>query len=67
MKRVVVKFRDGNHVNLQADGIYQEGGFMVAYVRNDAQNTVKHGTVWETVGKFHDENVAAIYVSEKAE
>ena len=67
MTRVVVKFRDGSFTNLEADGIYQEGGFMVAYKRNDAHTTALHGMVFETVGRFHEDSVGAIYMSEKTE
>ena len=67
MTRVVAKFRDGSFINLEADGIYQDGGFITAYKRNDAHTTVQHGMVFETVGRFHDESIAAIYVSEKTE
>ena len=67
MTRVVVKFRDGSFTNVEADGFYQEGGFMTAYKRNDAHNTVVRGMCFETVGRFHEDTVGAIYVSEKSD
>lgn len=67
MTRVVVKFRDGSFTNLEADGIYQEGGFTTAYKRNAPALIAEHGMAFETVGRFHDESVGAIYISEKAE
>ena len=67
MTRVEVKFRDGTRTNLDADGFYQEGAFLTVYKRNDPHTTALRGMVFETVGRFHEEYIAAMFMWEKTE
>ena len=65
MARVVVKFRDDNGISLEADGFYQEGGFLTVYKRNDAHEAVKRGMCYEIVGRFQEQYIASIWVKEE--
>lgn len=64
MTKVVVKFKDGGYANLEADSLIQEDDFVTAYKRNGAKEIVERGLVFEIVGKFHQDGLLAIYLSE---
>lgn len=53
MKRVVIKFKDGTHINIEADYLHQEEGILTAWSGNDLVAIVRL------------EIVQAAYLSEK--
>ena len=67
MKRCVVRFKDGNHANLEADTLTQEDNTFVAYKRNNVEMTAQTGIAFELVGRFSAEDISSIYLSEKTE
>lgn len=66
MTRCVVRFKDGNHANLEADMLTQENGgsVFIAYKRNDMEKTAETGMPYEFVGKFSADDISSIYLSQ---
>ena len=67
MTRCVVHFKDNTFANLEANVLSQESGFTVAYNCNNARDAVtQSGICGELIGKFRDEDLKSIYLSQKS-
>ena len=68
MTRCVVHFKDDTFANLEANVLSQESGFTVAYNCDNARDAVtRSGICGELIGKFRDEDLKSIYLSQKSE
>lgn len=62
--RCVAKFKDGNYLNIEADSIVRDGGYVEAWKRVPPDKILEKGAVYETVGVFSEEAFDFIYISE---
>lgn len=64
MTRCVGRFKDGNAVNIEADGIIRDGETVEVWRRVPLEKVLEKGVVYETVGVFAEKVIDYIYMSE---
>lgn len=64
MTRCVGRFKDGNDVNIEADGIIRDGDTVEIWRRVPLEKVLEKGVVYETVGVFAEKVIDYIYMSE---
>lgn len=64
MTRCVGRFKDGNAVNIEADGIIRDGDTIEIWRRVPLEKVLEKGVVYETVGVFAEKVIDYIYMSE---
>lgn len=64
MKRCVGRFKDGNAVNIEADGIIRDGDTIEVWRRVPLDKVLEKGVVYETVGVFAEKVIDYLYMSE---
>lgn len=64
MTRCVGRFKDGNAVNIEADGIIRDGDTIEIWRRVPLAKVLEKGVVYETVGVFAEKVIDYIYMSE---
>lgn len=64
MTRCVGRFKDGNAVNIEADGIIRDGETVEVWKRVPIEKVLEKGVVYETVGVFAERVIDYIYMSE---
>lgn len=64
MTRCVGRFKDGNAVNIEADGIIRDGDTVEVWRRIPIEKVLEKGVVYETVGVFAEKVIDYIYMSE---
>lgn len=64
MTRCVGRFKDGNAVNIEADGIIRDGDTVEIWRRVPLDMVLKRGVVYETVGVFAENAIDYLYMSE---
>lgn len=64
MTRCVGRFKDGNAVNIEADGIIRDGETVEVWKRVPIEKVLEKGVIYETVGAFAEKVIDYIYMSE---
>ena len=64
MTRCVGRFKDGNTVNIEADGIIRDGETVEVWKRVPIEKVLEKGVIYETVGVFAEKVIDYIYMSE---
>lgn len=64
MTRCVGRFKDGNAVNIEADGIIRDGDTIEIWRRVPLEKVLEKGIVYETVGVFAEKVIDYLYMSE---
>ena len=64
MTRCAGRFKDGNAVNIEADGIIRDGDTVEIWRRVPLEKVLEKGVVYETVGVFAENAIDYLYMSE---